>query len=375
MIARLLFLVSRSMCMRVLIAGVVTFCTVVPAVSGIIYFQGWDTPGNLGGWIPNTTETSITVVDTGGNPNGYLHTFGDITPSFAVGAVGDFPPLTGNYAAAGLNQVSFDLLFLSGSFSEAAFRVRFMDASHNGWRFPLTTDFAPGVWHSFVINFDPTWSDTQALAAGWIQEPFSPSFSETMANVFAPEVRLSGLGHLDAGIDNFTASTVSFLQAELAITKTDGVTTAVPGTTTTYTIAVSNGGPSAVTGAVVTDTLPAAITGATWTCVASAGSACGAASGTGSIATTVNLLVGGTATFTVVASIAPSATGSLVNTASVAAPAGVTDPTPGNNTATDTDTLTPNAAIPTLSGWGMLLLVTLLVGIAIMMLRPRAFRL
>jgi hypothetical protein len=87
----------------------------------------------------------------------------------------------------------------------------------------------------------------------------------------------------------------------------------------------------------VTDTLPADLTGASWTCVASAGSACGAPSGAGNIATTVNLLSGGTATFTLTATASPTAPGSISNTASIAAPGGTTDPTPGNNSSTDTD--------------------------------------
>ena len=131
--------------------------------------------------------------------------------------------------------------------------------------------------------------------------------------------------------------------ADLSITKTDGVVNVVPGTTTTYTIVVTNAGPSAVVAAPVTDVLPAAITSATWTCVASAGSSCAAVSGIGDIASTVSLLAGGTATFTLAATLSPSATGTLVNTATVGVPAGVTDPTPGNNTATDTDTIVPTA--------------------------------
>src|SRR6185369_739473 len=42
---------------------------------------------------------------------------------------------------------------------------------------------------------------------------------------------------------------------------------------------------------------------------------------------------------TVQASLAMLATGTLSNTATVTVPAGFTDPTPGNNTATDTDTV------------------------------------
>ncbi|MGE5168112.1 MAG: hypothetical protein ACM3KT_05800, partial [Deltaproteobacteria bacterium] len=48
--------------------------------------------------------------------------------------------------------------------------------------------------------------------------------------------------------------------------------------------------------------------------------------------------------YTASCTIAASATGSLSNTATVAAPGGVTDPNPGNNSATDTDALTTVAA-------------------------------
>jgi len=131
--------------------------------------------------------------------------------------------------------------------------------------------------------------------------------------------------------------------ADLSITKTDGQASAVPGQGVTYTIVASNAGPSAVTGAMVTDTMPAALTLVSWTCVGSAGGSCGSGSGSGDIGTTVDLPVGGMATFTVNATVAAGATGSLANSATVTAPAGVTDPTPGNNSATDTDTLTPTA--------------------------------
>ncbi|MEZ4868798.1 MAG: SdrD B-like domain-containing protein [Caldilineaceae bacterium] len=128
-------------------------------------------------------------------------------------------------------------------------------------------------------------------------------------------------------------------EADLQISKDDGLATVTPGTTVTYTIIVNNNGPSAVSGATVTDTLPSAITSATWSCVASSGSSCGAANGTDNINTTVDLAVSGVATFTVVADINWQATGSLVNTATVTPPVDTTDPVPGNNSSTDTDTL------------------------------------
>jgi uncharacterized repeat protein (TIGR01451 family) len=130
-------------------------------------------------------------------------------------------------------------------------------------------------------------------------------------------------------------------QADLAITKTDGVTTATPGGSVTYTITASNAGPSDAPGATVADTFPASLT-CTWTCVGASGGTC-TASGSGNINDTVNLPAGGSTTHTASCTISAAAAGTLSNTATVTATGGVTDPTPGNNSATDSDTLAPQA--------------------------------
>lgn len=144
--------------------------------------------------------------------------------------------------------------------------------------------------------------------------------------------------------------------ADLSITKTDGATTYAAGGTTTYTIVASNAGPDPVTGALVADIFPPGITSANWTCAGAGGGTCTAAS-SGNISDTVNLPVGGSVTYTVTANISGSATGNLVNTATVAPPAGVTDPVPANNSATDINTQ-PSACVPflddfepALAGW------------------------
>ncbi|HEX4146566.1 MAG TPA: choice-of-anchor Q domain-containing protein [Pirellulales bacterium] len=132
--------------------------------------------------------------------------------------------------------------------------------------------------------------------------------------------------------------------------------TATPGTAITYTIVVSNSGPTAVPGASIVDTLPSSLTGATYTAVASGGALGFTASGTGSIDdTAVNLPVGSTITYTVQATIASSAIGTLTNTATVTPLATVAGILPA--TATDTDTLTPQsnlqiAATDNRGGWG-----------------------
>lgn len=133
--------------------------------------------------------------------------------------------------------------------------------------------------------------------------------------------------------------------ADLSITKTDGVGSAFLGGTTSYTIVATNAGPSAVTGATVADTFPAACASVSYTSVA-AGGATGNTTGpaSGNINdTALNLPVGASVTYTATCTIALTATGTLVNTATIAS--GVSDPNPDNNSATDTDTLIPLATL------------------------------
>ncbi|MEO8195215.1 MAG: beta-propeller fold lactonase family protein [Thermoanaerobaculia bacterium] len=131
--------------------------------------------------------------------------------------------------------------------------------------------------------------------------------------------------------------------ASLAVTKTDGVTQAVPGTATVYLITVTNAGPSDAPASAVTDLLPVEIASATWTCQGSLGGSCAAAGSGGLAGELAALPAGGEAVFALAALIDPAATGSLVNTATVGAGPGVIDPVAGDNASTDTDLLVPSA--------------------------------
>jgi uncharacterized repeat protein (TIGR01451 family) len=123
--------------------------------------------------------------------------------------------------------------------------------------------------------------------------------------------------------------------ADLAITKTDNQTSAIPGTPTGYAITVTNNGPSPLTSLTVTDTVPAAILNPVFS--ASSGTyAAGAWTG-------LNLAAGQSITLSLEGTIDPTATGILSNTATVAPPIGAIDPNNTNNSATDTTTLSPTA--------------------------------
>ena len=148
----------------------------------------------------------------------------------------------------------------------------------------------------------------------------------------------------NSATDTDTITTTPTPTADLSITKSDGSATYTPGGAVTYGIVVRNAGPAGVNGATVADTLPAAIIGANWTCVGALGGTC-PPSGSGSINASVNLPSGASVTFTLTGNVSPSATGNLLNTATVSLPAGVVDPSPGNNSATDTDTPTASAGL------------------------------
>src|SRR5438105_2988703 len=163
------------------------------------YFQNWEL--DAGGWTASTTLSTGNRVASGGNPGGYFQVSPVEPASGGAYQSQGLPQLTGNYAAAGINVISFDMKLFSGSVGQAMFRVRYKDATFNGWRFPVA---APtGTWASYSIQFDPTWTDAQATAAGWVSDGSSTvSFAQTMTNVFNPEVRFEPLNGV-VGIDNF----------------------------------------------------------------------------------------------------------------------------------------------------------------------------
>jgi uncharacterized repeat protein (TIGR01451 family) len=160
----------------------------------------------------------------------------------------------------------------------------------------------------------------------------NPSATGTLSNTATIGVPL---GATNTGISSATDTTTLAPTANLAISKTDGATTTTPGSTLTYTILVSNPGPSSVIGATVADTFQASLTNVSYTSVVTGGATGNTASGNSNISDVVNLPVGSSITYTVSATVSLTATGTITNTATITEPAGVTDPVMTNNTATD----------------------------------------
>src|SRR5207237_8008254 len=139
--------------------------------------------------------------------------------------------------------------------------------------------------------------------------------------------------------NNATDTDTITSKADLKVTVNDGKTAAVAGQNNTYTIAVTNIGPSNVSGAVINDSFPSTFNGVTYTATQTGGASGFTASGSGNINNPVKMPSGSKITYKATGTVSASATGSISNTATVTVPNAVTDPTPDNNSATDTDTL------------------------------------
>jgi uncharacterized repeat protein (TIGR01451 family) len=178
--------------------------------------------------------------------------------------------------------------------------------------------------------------DTYTIELSGVVQSTAPSVSNT-ATVTAP-------AHIyEANSSNNSATDITYLvpTADLEVTKTDGVSSVRRNSETTYTITVTNKGGDSATGAILIDP---AVSGIDITSIT-----CAPTPGTCVTPPTLTQLRSGFAlpalvanqffAIRVVATISSTAT-SVANVASVSPPPGIVDPTPGNNSATDSNSVT-----------------------------------
>ncbi len=142
--------------------------------------------------------------------------------------------------------------------------------------------------------------------------------------------------------DNISTDTVTIeSEADLGITKAHVGTGFVAGEQGQYTFSVVNNGPSADSpNYTITDTLPTGFSYAGFSGAAD----CSTSSGTNVVCTGGAIGAGDPAQVTTITvNISGSAAGTIPNTAAVAPAAGITDPTPANNTSLDNVDIEPNA--------------------------------
>jgi uncharacterized repeat protein (TIGR01451 family) len=162
------------------------------------------------------------------------------------------------------------------------------------------------------------------------------SSTEIRANV--PQTAMTGLIRVSApggtavSATNFLVTTAS----DLALAKSASVTLAKPGEPLTYTLVVTNKGPSTVTGVTLTDMLPEGVT------FVSANSTNGPCTLTNDVLTCNIGVLANNAGFTVSVVVVPSVEAVLNNTATISSVE--SDPNPGNNTASAATTVILDAS-------------------------------
>ncbi|NKI33856.1 cadherin-like domain-containing protein [Wenzhouxiangella sp. XN79A] len=267
-----------------------------------------------------TSTFEVTVQDDGGVVNGGVDTSDPQTFTITVQPVNDAPSFAsggnvteiedGDYAEPWASAIS------AGPANESGQTVTFM----------TTVTANPGLF-AVAPSVDPTGT----LA-------FTP-VADTTGMATIEVVAMDDGGVANGGVDlsdpvSFTIDVIA--AADLTIDKTSGSFFTEPGGAITYSIVVSNPGPSDVTQATVTDTPPARLGNVTWTCTPSGSAACNP-SGTVAINELVNLPEGTSVTFTLDAELLDDLNDPITNTASVTAPAGVLELAPTNNSDSDTD--------------------------------------
>ncbi len=163
-----------------------------------------------------------------------------------------------------------------------------------------------------------------------------PAFTGTLNNTAAVD---SDNVDTNSANDSDSEETTVDPEADLAITKSDSPEPVLAGNDVTYTLAVTNNGPSVATSVTVTDTLPAEVsfvsaTGSGWTCSESAGTVtCDATS----------LAVGAAPPITITAAVPPdTALGTVLNNSATVGSA-TPDPNAGNDSDTEDTTVDTSA--------------------------------
>ncbi|MES2912752.1 MAG: DUF11 domain-containing protein [Pseudomonadota bacterium] len=149
----------------------------------------------------------------------------------------------------------------------------------------------------------------------------------------------------DPNLANNTATAMVVIgpSADLSATKVASTPSLALGQTTTFTLTYVNPGPSAVTGATLNDTLPSNMRTLTFVSASVAGASTLTSRVTTSSSFNGTATLPVSSTLTVVLQAVAGTAGSVINTTTISAPAGTTDPSPANNTATATINIGPQA--------------------------------
>ncbi|MFN2134187.1 MAG: FG-GAP-like repeat-containing protein [Anaerolineae bacterium] len=141
---------------------------------------------------------------------------------------------------------------------------------------------------------------------------------------------VSGNGTFVAFSSNRQIYRAEFPLVDLAIEKRSAPVVFTPGRAVTYTITVTNYGPSAALGAIVSDTIPSEIPSVTWACAGYGGAACSLPQGS-VLYHPITLPAESMVVYTATGVLSPSVTADVVNVAEVIPPPQVSEHVRDNN--------------------------------------------
>ena len=205
--------------------------------------------------------------------------------------------------------------------------LQFVSASASQGSYDSNT----GVWNVGPVSVGSNTATLTITAAATTVGPKTNTAEVTASAVFDPD---STPNNHNAAEDDQKSVTVSPLQADLSITKTDSPDPMAAGSNVTYTIIVTNNGPNVAQPVTVMDNLPSELT-----FVSCASTGIGSCGGTGNSRTvTYGFLTSGqSAIITLVASVNNSVAGGTTISNTATAVSSVTyDPDTSNNSATQT---------------------------------------
>lgn len=167
----------------------------------------------------------------------------------------------------------------------------------------------------------------------------NPSTTGTITNTANVSTTSTDLA---AGNNSATATTTVNTSADLTVTKTASPDPVTAGQQLTYTINVTNNGPSDAQTVQLSDTLPAGTTFVSFTAPAGWSTTAPAVGGTGAVTASIATLPPGTAgPFTLVVTVTNAAANPTLNSATVTSP---TDTNAGNNAGNSSTAVVPPSA-------------------------------
>ena len=204
---------SLTLTVAVALAGVASLWG-PSAQAAQAYSETWN-DGSLAGWSAGTTSSAVS------NPGDYLEV-SRLDTQFGTSALTTLPAATGDFSGSAWT-VSVDLSRLltpeerlleaifGAKTQDAWLRLRYSGPGFNGWRYQLS-DKLDTDWTTHTVTFDADWTDTEALANGWVTDladgAGSVSWAQTLQDVYQTSVRFE-LGNTQRiGVDNFVLTPV-----------------------------------------------------------------------------------------------------------------------------------------------------------------------